>query len=223
MRILALDTSTDLCSVALVDGRHVQARAEHAPRLQAERLLPMIDALLADSGCTVGRLDGVAFGRGPGAFTGVRLAAAVAQGIALGADLPVVPVSTLAAIAHGAWRLHARPDVIAVLDARMDEVYAGAYQCADGVARALMADALGTPATVPLPEAGHWWGAGSGFGRWGEALAIRLGTRLQGATPDAAPLAHDVALLAVGEFARGAALKAADALPVYLRDEVTTR
>lgn len=223
VRILALDTSTDWCSVALADGARVLAQAEHAPRLQAERLLPMIDAVLAQAGLVAADLDGIAFGRGPGAFTGVRLATAVAQGIAFGLVRPVVPVSTLAALAHGAWRRHGHARVVAALDARMDEVYAAAYACTDGVAATVLADALGPAAAVPLPADGHWWGCGSGFVRWGDALAERMDGRLDGTDAEAAPLAHDIALLARADFVRGTTVRAADALPVYLRDEVTAR
>lgn len=132
MNLLALETATEHCSVALlrsaVDGSHeVLVRRLHAPRQQTELILPMIDEVLAESGLRLNQLDGLAYSRGPGAFTGVRIAAAVAQGLALGADLGVVPVSSLQALAQGAWRATGAEAVLASFDARMQEVYAGAF------------------------------------------------------------------------------------------------
>lgn len=222
MRLLAFETSTDACSVALLDGERLLERLERVPQAHAERVLPMAEALLAQAGLTLRALDALAFGRGPGSFTGVRIATALVQGLALGADLPVVPVSSLAALAHGARRRHGLAQVLAALDARMGEVYWALYACpAPGRVRLVGAERVGDPREVVVP-AGHPTpaGVGSGWERHGPALraALPAATPL---LPELEPLAADVALLAVEPLARGEAVSCERALPVYLRDRVT--
>lgn len=223
MRLLAIDTSAEACSAALADDQRICSRFEIAPRRHAELILPMIDALLAEAHWSPAALDGLAFGCGPGAFTGVRVAAGVIQGMALGTDLPVAPIPTLAALAHGAWRVHGWAAVIAALDARMHEVYIGAWRCGDTAAHAVLADAVGEAAAVALPEDGSWHGAGSGWGAYQAVLGARLGARALGHDATLAPHAHDVAVLGLRAFAAGAVVSAEHAAPVYLRDRVTAR
>lgn len=217
MPILALETATEACSAALhLDDGTVVSRFEHAPRLQTQLLLPMVDALLAETGLTLKALDAVAYSRGPGAFTGVRIAASAAQGLAFGLDLPVLAVSSLQTLAQHVHRLTGRERVLALFDARMDEVYAGAYVLQGTLMEPVAADGLFPPERVPeLP--GDWFLAGNGC-----ALSMKLpGTlRVTGALPDVHPHAHDLALLARAAFERGEARPADQALPVYLRDEV---
>src|SRR5882672_2461500 len=127
MRILALDTSTEWLSVAVFDGRSAIGSRERAGNASSERILPLVAQILAEAGASLGALDGIAYGAGPGSFTGVRIACGVVQGLAFGAGLPVFGVPTLGAIAHAAWRMHGVEHVVACLDARMGEVYAASY------------------------------------------------------------------------------------------------
>jgi tRNA threonylcarbamoyladenosine biosynthesis protein TsaB len=218
MRLLAIETATEACSVALwVDGA-VRERFEVAPRRHAERVLPMADELLAEAGIGKRQLDAIAVGRGPGAFTGIRLAIAIAQGLALALDRPVVPVSTLAVLAQGAAA--AGLPVLALLDARMGEVYAGAFVTGeDGCARALGDEAVLPPAMVDAP-APRFAGVGTGFGAYGGVLRERLGDALVQVAPDALPHAADLARLAARDFAAGLGVDPLAAQPVYLRDKV---
>ncbi|MGB5438089.1 MAG: tRNA (adenosine(37)-N6)-threonylcarbamoyltransferase complex dimerization subunit type 1 TsaB [Gammaproteobacteria bacterium] len=219
-RILAIETSSAACSAALsVDGEVVE-RDALAPRQHAALILPMIESLLAESGCAVGELDAIAFGRGPGSFTGVRIAASIVQGIAFAADLPVIPVSTLAALAFGAMRESSVPRVIAALDARREEVYWACYErTADGVL--LLGDEhVCTPDAAPSLPAGDWVAAGSGWEAYAEILMPRFGEQLVRVLPDLEPRAGDVVRIAIGEYRRGSLVKPEDAVPVYLRDNV---
>jgi tRNA threonylcarbamoyladenosine biosynthesis protein TsaB len=220
MKLLALDTATEACSAAVwVDGA-VLERYEWAPRRHAALILPMIGAVLAEAELDVKQLDAIAFGRGPGAFTGVRIAVGIVQGIAFAADRPVVPVSTLAALALGAARDSGQARVAAALDARMGEVYWGVYGIADEDATPLGEERCGAPETVNAPP-GEWFGAGSGWAAHAATLARRL--TIKGWRGDCYPRAGDVARLAAMPSRRGAWVAAERALPVYLRNEVVAR
>ena len=155
--ILALETATDACSVALYRNGDIQERFEPGARRQTERILPLVDELLAEAGVTLAAVDALAFGHGPGAFTGVRVATSVVQGLAFARDLPVAGVSTLAACALAAFdRYPHRSRVLAAFDARMGELYLGAYQCGpDGVVP-LLADGLFDPDAVPELDGDDW-------------------------------------------------------------------
>ncbi|MCB2262565.1 MAG: tRNA (adenosine(37)-N6)-threonylcarbamoyltransferase complex dimerization subunit type 1 TsaB [Candidatus Thiosymbion ectosymbiont of Robbea hypermnestra] len=223
MNILAIETSGAACSVALLLGTELAQRLEREPRRHGERVLTMMDDLLAAAGIGLTRLDALAFGRGPGSFTGVRIAASVAQGAAYGADLPVVPVSTLAALAQGYFRSGGPPRVLAALDARMGELYWGPYRLGEGDRmRAAGTEEVAAPEAVALPADDDWSGVGSGWAVHGDVLRGRLGPRLLTVTPAAQCEAHDVAVLAAAEFARGHRVTAEQALPVYLRERVTS-
>ncbi|MFC7302021.1 tRNA (adenosine(37)-N6)-threonylcarbamoyltransferase complex dimerization subunit type 1 TsaB [Cognatiluteimonas weifangensis] len=216
MKLLAFETSTEACSVALwLDGA-VRERFELAPRRHAELALPWAQQLLAEAGVAKTQLDAIAVGRGPGAFTGVRLGVAIAQGIALALDRPVVPVSTLAALAWPA----AGERILAAIDARMGEVYLGAYVREADALRALQAEAVGAPGAIPLPAGAGWHGIGTGFAAGDGALPARLGASLAAVAADALPHAADVARLAAPAFARGEALAPERVEPAYLRDHV---
>lgn len=218
MKLLALETATEACSVALhVDGR-VLARFRHAPRLQTELLLPMAEELLAEAGLTLSALDALAYSRGPGAFTGVRIAAAAVQAFAFARDLPVVAVSSLQTLAQGAWRVHGAERVLAVFDARMDEVYAGAYACEGGLMQPLNDEHLCAPAALPADLCGEWFAAGNGVAAY-EAV-LRGQCVFTGMDATLFPSAEDVLPLALAQFAREGGQAAELALPVYLRDEV---
>ena len=156
MKFLALDTADQRCSVALlVDGRLLE-RETAAERVHAEVLLPMVEELLAEAGLKLNGLDGLAFGRGPGAFTGLRVAATVAQGLAYGAAIPVVPVSNLSALAVSAHRRHGAGRILAALDARMHEVYWAAFEIRGEEAKILAAESLSPPEALAVPAGGAW-------------------------------------------------------------------
>lgn len=196
---------------------------EIQPRRHSELVLGMMDELLAAADIGLSQLDALAFGRGPGSFTGVRIATAVIQGVAFGADLPVVPVSTLAALAQGHFRIKGGTRVLAAFDARMGELYWGPYELGDeGIMRVAGAEEVGAPELVGLPEDGSWSGIGSGWSTHGDALRRRLGPRLLLTDPDAGCESRDIAVLAAADFAAGRSVAAEHALPVYLRDRVTS-
>lgn len=217
--LLALDTATEACSVALLHDGKVLTHYEVIPRLHAQKLLPMIKDLLAEAGIGLSALDAIAFGRGPGAFTGVRIAIGVVQGLAFGLDRPVLPVSNLAVLAQRAFRERGVSQVAAAIDARMDEVYWGCYREAAGEMRLVGAEAVMPPEQAALADdaSGQWFGAGTGWG-----YADRIAVNLSGHDATLLPHAHD--LLTLGTFAwkRGESIVADDAQPVYLRDKVAT-
>ena len=219
MNLLAIETATESCSVALLHGDSLIARSEIAPRRHAERVLPMTDDLLAEAGISKHALDVIAVGRGPGAFTGVRLAVSLAQGMALALDVPVVPVSSLAALALAAP--HDNAAILAVIDARMGEIYAGCFRRnADGGLTALDAERVCTAEALTLPEADAWQVVGSGWATYEAVLRVKLGAKLRHADGECYPQAVHIAEIAAREFAAGRAVPAEQALPVYLRDKV---
>lgn len=219
--LLAIETSTPACSAALsIDGK-VLERYALAPRQHAALMLPMIESLLLEAGVSMSQLDALAFGRGPGSFTGVRIAASVIQGIAFAADLPVVPVSTLAALGLGGMRMTEATQVMTALDARKDEVYWGCFTAADnGAVVPVGTERVCIPADIDCPDSGDWVGVGSGWEAHGETLMQRAGERVVRVVPDFEPRAGDVARLAVHDYRGGVMVDAGAAVPVYLRNNV---
>ncbi len=216
--LLAVDTSSDACSVALGFGDQLFERHEVAPRAHTRLVLPMVQALLGEAGMGLADIDAFVMGRGPGAFTGVRIAVGVVQGLAFSVARPVVPVSSLAIVAQGVLEADASHVAVA-FDARMGEVYWGTYvRGADGVAMPKGDEAVLAPEVVTLPEAGPWVGAGSGFAAYPEALTQRLG--LEQTLPDRMPRAVHALALGRRAWRHGEAVEAAQAQPVYLRDRV---
>ena len=217
--LLALDTATEACSVALLHDGKVLSHYEVIPRLHAQRLLPMIKAIMAEAGIGMSALDAIAFGRGPGAFTGVRIAIGVVQGLAFGLGCPVLPVSNLAVLAQRAMREHGAHQVAAAIDARMDEVYWGCYREMAGEMRLCGAEAVLPPELVALPDdaTGEWFGSGTGWG-----YAERLPVSVTGQDAGMLPHAQDLLTLATFAWQRGEAIVADEAQPVYLRDKVAT-
>ena len=221
LRILAIETATAACSAALYIDGEISERHALAPREHALLILPMIDALLAEAGVPVGALDAIAYGRGPGSFTGVRIAASVVQGIAFAADLPVVAVSTLATLAQGAMRKTGESRVMAALDARMDEVYWGLYaRETDDLPRLQGEECVCAPRAVAVPENGVWIAAGSGWASYRAELLLRVGQRVSHLLPDLEPRAGDLVRLAVQRYQQSKILRPEEAVPVYLRDTV---
>lgn len=222
MKLLAIETSADACSAALLFDARLEQRLEREPRRHSDLILSMMDDLLAQAGLNLAGLDALAFGCGPGSFTGVRIAAAVVQGAAFAADLPVVPVSTLAALAQAHFRTEGCQRSLAALDARMGEVYWGCYVLDDaGLMRPAGPEQIAPPERIELPSGGGWQGIGSGWAAQGEVLGRRLGVRLEAVKPDAICESRDIAVLAAADFAAGRSVLAERALPVYLRDRVT--
>jgi tRNA threonylcarbamoyladenosine biosynthesis protein TsaB len=222
MKLLAIDTSGEICSAALLCGGELTQSLELAPRRHGERILDMMARLLSDAGLTLSGLDALAFGRGPGSFTGVRIATAVVQGAAFGAGIEVVGISTLAALAQGHFRESGHRRVLAALDARMGEVYWGAYEvpCV-GLAELLGEELVVAPQSAPKPAGGGWHGVGSGFAAYPAELGHALGAALVAASPQRVCEARDIALLAERAWRDGLAVAPELALPVYLRDRVT--
>jgi tRNA threonylcarbamoyladenosine biosynthesis protein TsaB len=223
MKLLALDTATEHFVACVQFAVEQQRHAARLGRGHAERLLPLVDEVLAEAGLRTSRLDAIAFGRGPGAFTGVRIAVALAQGLAFGAGLPVVPVSDLAALARLALDRDGSGDARALvcLDARMNEVYwAEAVGRPDGGVQ-LAAERLGPPEAVGIAD-GHRRIVGAGHG-WSAHPTLVERLRPAVCWPALLPRAHEVARLAALELAAGRAVAPEDAAPVYLRDDVATR
>ena len=217
--IIALDTSTEACSVALQCSGDAIFRYRVEPRMHAKLLLPLLNELLDEAGISAQQIEGVAFGRGPGAFTGVRIGTAAAQAIALGGDLPVAPVSTLAAIAHRCYREHGHHKVAVAIDARMGEVYRGDYEVASRGSAALCGDERVCPPSDGSRLSSDWCAAGTGWATYESILTQTTGaTVIDGVDPF--PHALDILLTGSAQLNRGEGVAPEHALPVYLRDNV---
>jgi len=219
MNILALDTSTEYCSVALWQDGVVKEHSELVGQKHSEMLMTMLDAVLQDSGFRIQDMDGIAFGKGPGSFTGVRIACGVAQGLALGANLSVVGVCTLEALAQASEH----DKVIAALDARMGEIYLAAYEKNMGGWKAVNEPCLCAATDSPEVTGEEWFGVGSGYSVQDAVLQARYGQQLSGVDARAVPQASAIAQIAAIEFTRGNAVDAALALPFYLRNKVALK
>nr|MDT0252954.1 tRNA (adenosine(37)-N6)-threonylcarbamoyltransferase complex dimerization subunit type 1 TsaB [Endozoicomonas sp.] len=219
MKLLALDTATEACSVALnLDGEVIE-RFELTPRRHSRDLLPMVEAILAQAGISLKQLDALAFGRGPGAFTGLRVATAMVQGLAFAVDLPVIPISTLAALAQQGLREYQASRVLSAIDARMGEVYWGAFSESDGLMVPVVSEMVAAPENVIVPSIDkHWFGMGTGW-----AFRDRMSATVMDCQVEVWPHAQDIALLAAADFKQGRVLPAEQAMPVYLRDKVALK
>ncbi len=221
MKILAIDTATEACSAALTIDGDVLEKYEVAPRKHAELILPLVDGLLAEAELKLASLDALAFGRGPGAFTGVRIATGVIQGLAYAAELPVIPVSTLAAMAQGASSKS--NTIISAIDARMGEIYWGMYSFNDnGIVSPLSEEQISNPALLEIETSSTCFGVGTGWGTYEDVLTKKLGGKLTGFDPVCFPHARDILTIATKELELGNSVSAAEALPVYLRNKVTS-
>jgi len=227
MKILAIDTATEACSAALTIDNEVIVCYQIAPREHSRLILKMIDSLMAEANLSLSALDALAFGRGPGAFMGIRIAAGVTQGIAYAGDLPVIPVSNLMAIAEVARQQCAAEKVLCAIDARMKEVYWAAYQYnKQGEWIALAAECVCDPQQLDCPQAGSWTGAGTGWANYADSLTERLKTadiKLETILPECLPSAAAIASIASHEYQHGRLLDAEQAQPVYLRDNVARK
>ena len=218
--VLALETSTEICSAALAAGGRVGERTLTAPREHTRHVLGQVDELLDEAGVTAGDLAAVAFGRGPGTFTGVRVATALAQGLAVARGLPLLPVSSLAALAWRAWREHQVSPVIAAMDARLEEVYWAMFEVGAEEVSGLHPESLSTPAELleRLPSLpGGWQGAGSGWALPGMRPGAGPGVAVD---PGLRPDARSVLELALRDFQAGRTADFERAQPTYLRHPV---
>lgn len=240
MKLLAVETSTDACSAALFIDGEIEERFQIAPREHTRLILAMVDELMAEAQLKPQQLDAVALSRGPGSFTGVRIATGVAHGIAFGADLPVAMVSTLAAIAQDFFNRHiggaahggtsveegGAPGAsvsFTAMDARMDEIFWGVYRRDElGLATLVGEEAVTPAALAVLPELSGF-GVGSGWGVHGETLSARLGKQVLGVECEVWPRAACIAQLGAYGFANGLAVPVEQAMPVYLRDKVAKK
>lgn len=221
MIILALDTATEACSVALHFHGRTECLYELAPRQHNERLLPMINELLEGAKIRLEDIHLIAFGQGPGSFTGVRIAVGVAQGLALGLDCPLLPVSTLKALALEAFEENEARIALPAIDARMDEVYVGCYQrIGEDRLECIHPEAVLSPTAYPFHPKEPAVAIGSGWDRYSEFLSTQSGISAANVCHQRFPSAAFIARLAAVDFCEGAALDPALATPVYLRDDV---
>lgn len=214
MKRLAIDTTGAKCSVALCIGDAFLQEVVTTPRQHAEKILEMVKTLLNEASLKLSNLDGIAFGRGPGSFTGLRIAASVTQGLAISHDIPVYPISSLAALAQGVYRESGYESVHAVFDARMGEVYWGSYQCIDGLMVPTQDEAVCSPETVKFEQDLTFVGAGSGFKTFIDTFKMN---ELITCFPEREPEARDMISLSIDEKP----VTPEEALPIYLRNKVT--
>jgi len=222
--ILAIETATEACSAALAMGDKITTRFEIAPRAHTKLILTMMDDVLAQAGVKLAQVEAVAFSRGPGAFTGVRIATGVAQGVALSIDKPLLPISTLAAIAQQMHEEQGAEHCLAAIDARMEEVYWGAYSIESGLMILQGEEAVNKPevlqtAALSSADTSAWVAAGSGWDAYESALAVDNISNLK-KVDNILPSAQYIARLAVKAYQEGKMVEAEQAQPIYLRDKV---
>jgi len=221
MNILALDTVTEMCSVALLVKQEVTKQSQWVKQSHTDVILPMIDQLLVDSGILFSDIDAIAFTRGPGSFTGLRIGAGITQGLALAHDLPVIPVSSLAALAQGAWRQDTATHILACIDARRQEVYWACYELKNELMVCIGSEQVSSAEQVYTPAAHAWHGVGSGFASYYAELSANAKVSLSATVADRFPLAQDILPFAIRALRNNEYVDASAALPIYLRDNVT--
>lgn len=217
-KILAIETSTDHGSVAIADNENIRHQFMEADKKPSLSILAAIERLLAEAGFNKSQLDAISFGRGPGSFTGVRLATSVAQMIAFGLDIPIIPVSTLQALAQQGWRNYQYKQLVAALDARLNQVYWACYQydASLGLVSLLGEERLGQimQATWPVDSAEHWYGIGDGWKHATQETSSKL--------TEAYPSAYDIARIACIDYGRKNFMHASSVEPLYMRDKLVT-
>ncbi|RTE87610.1 MULTISPECIES: tRNA (adenosine(37)-N6)-threonylcarbamoyltransferase complex dimerization subunit type 1 TsaB [Gammaproteobacteria] len=230
LKVLAIDTSTEYCSVAYCDGEQIIYRGREAPREHADLVLQYVDEILKEAQVSLDQLDGLALGKGPGSFTGVRIAASIGQGLAFSHNLPVVGISSLEAMAYQAYRLHDASQVVAAIDARMGEVYFGTYSVSESRIKVWGEESVVPPSNVLSCVAdefkkqdGTYFGVGTGWVTYPDALSNALES-----LPDIElshsvrfPHAIDLATLGRERLKRGEGVAAEDFQVHYVRNEVT--
>ncbi len=223
MNILALDTCTEMCSVAILKNGELFEQSLLTQRGHSEKILGMLDALFVEAGCRLSDMDCIAFGRGPGSFTGVRVGVSVTQGIAYAASLPVVPVSTLAAVAQRAIDEHHAECIAVAMDARMQEVYSALYQSVDGLAVLVDEERVCLPEQIELSSEQSFFAAGTGWKEYETAMMAKFSKQVSTLDNELLPTAAAIAKLAEKQAEKGHTLPAEQAMPVYLRDNVAKK
>lgn len=223
MTILALDTCTEMCSVALLTNTMLFEKAQLTQRGHSDLVLGMLDTVLAEANCELSAIDCLAFGRGPGSFTGVRVGVGVAQGIAFARQLPVIPVSTLAAVAQRAIDEHDAKQIAVALDARMGEVYAAHFRVENGLAVACDDEQVCTPESFKPLDNSAWFAAGTGWREHQTVLEANFEGQLSAVDASLLPTAAAMVKLAQYEQQQGRSIPAEQAVPVYLRDNVAKK
>jgi tRNA threonylcarbamoyladenosine biosynthesis protein TsaB len=220
--LLAIETSGAVGSLALRRGDSVHERSIASPRDQAEQLLPLIAELLHAAEITIAEVEGIVFGRGPGSFTGLRIATAIAQGLALATQKPVIGISSLAAVAQHALEANGIERSLVCIDARMGEVYFGSFEAEQGLVRARGPERVATPEKVTAPDWPRWTALGGGFAAYPTALGGVAG-KAEALVADISARARDLLRLADRALAEGGAVAATTARPTYLRDDSAWR
>lgn len=228
MKILALDTATEACSAALQINNQILIREEIAPQAHTKLILPMVQSLIDEAGIQLADLDAIVFGRGPGSFTGVRIGVGIAQGLAFGAGTPLIGVSTLQTLAQGALRRTGCSQAVAAIDARMSEVYLGAFSCRDGLMQPVRDEVVIAPdgvlpylAEINNSSLSHAEAVGTGFTHYTELVDTCSLTMHDSAETSHLPWSQDMLPLAIAAYNAGQLTDPAQATPVYLRDKVT--
>lgn len=224
--LLIIDTATEACSVALTLNGKLYKRSEVAPRMHGELVLPMVDEVLAEAGAELNQLDAIAYGQGPGAFTGLRICISIVQGLAFGAGLPVVGVSSLQAMAQGLFMIKGEKQLLAAIDARMGEVYWGQYREIDGLMQLVGNETVCSPQLVTIGDADAsyvYQGVGTGWKTYASELSKALNLPVVVQTEPLYPLAEYMVPMAEHLLKLGKAVPAEQALPIYLRDNVAKK
>jgi tRNA threonylcarbamoyladenosine biosynthesis protein TsaB len=217
MKLLSIETSTAEGTLAIGVGDSVTELEIESPREQTTQILPIVDALLRKASVELGELDGIVFGRGPGSFTGLRVAAAVAQGLARPTGRPLLPVSSLAGLAHRAWVAHRVERALIAVDARMNQVYWASYRIVEALPAVDGAERIGDPDEVRIPDEVGWWAVGDGFAAYADTLGRRA-EAAAGLLAELNPRASDLLPIARSMLAAGQSIAIEEALPTYLRD-----
>ncbi|MBL1320670.1 MAG: tRNA (adenosine(37)-N6)-threonylcarbamoyltransferase complex dimerization subunit type 1 TsaB [Methylophaga sp.] len=223
MNILALDTCTECCSAALLYNGSIFERVEMTQRGHSDLILGMMDDLFGEAGATISDIDVVAFGRGPGSFTGVRVGVGVAQGVAFARNIPVIPISSLSAVAQGAADELDIDNIAVAMDARMGEVYCASYQCVNGIVQLVDTERVCPPEQFTPDTKYQWVGIGTGWGVYDEILRQNFAGNLTQMHVEHYPKASSIIKLAQIEAEAGRLLPAEQAIPVYLRDNVAKK
>lgn len=223
MNILALDTCTESCSAALLYKGEIIERVENTQRGHSDLILGMMDELFKEAGANITVIDAVAFGRGPGSFTGVRVSVGVAQGIAFARDIPVIPVSSLAAVAQGITDEVDNNFIAVAMDARMGEIYCASYQRENGLVQIVDQERVCPPEKFKPDSAQQWMGVGTGWGEYETLLRESFSGNLEQVLVDRYPQARNIIKLARVEAESGNMLAAEQAFPVYLRNNVAKK